>query len=80
MGNITVYIYAIRNKHTGVFLQFKNKAAWTSACAAKNAFGLHMPRLSNETKGYSQRRFDDQSEYELVDLVEAFYRLEGLEK
>jgi hypothetical protein len=78
MGNLTVHIFAIRNKHSGVFLQFKHKAAWTSVGAAKNAFGLHMPRLYNESKGYYQQRFDDQDEYEIVDLVEAFYRLEGL--
>lgn len=80
MGNLTVYIYAIRNKHSGVFLQFKHKAAWTSVGAAKSAFGLHMPRVKDKN-GYSvQQRFDNQDEYELVDLMEAFYRLEGLEK
>lgn len=80
MGNLTVHIYAIRNKHTGIFLQFKHKAAWTSVGAAKSAFGLHMPRVVDENSNLQQQRFDEQDEYEIVDLVEAFYRLEGLEK
>lgn len=81
MGNLTVHIFAIRNKHSGVFLQFKHKAAWCSVGAAKSAFGLHMPRQQNQLNGdWQQQRFDDQDEYEIVDLVEAFYRLEGLEK
>ena len=79
MGNLTVHIYAIRNKHSGVFLQFKHKAGWCSVGAAKNAFGMHMPRSYNESVGYHQQRFDDQDEYEIVDMVEVFYRMKDLE-
>lgn len=68
-------IFAIRNKDTGEFLCYNSKCAWTKVGNAKNAW-------ANANNGYGRDfvRFDDQSDYEIVDLTEAYYRLEGLEK
>ena len=53
-------LYAILEKKTGKFVVFKNKIAWTSTGAAKNAFNLHM------TEDWRHPcRFDEQSEYEI---------------
>lgn len=62
-------IFAIRNKETGTFCVWGSKCAWVSAGAAKNAYALHM-----------SKPFDSQSKHEMVDLTEAYYRLEGLDK
>ena len=67
-------IIAIRCKATGEFLLFKNKCAWQSTGAAKSAWALH------STVNGRRDLFDSQNTHELVDLTEAYYRLEGLEK
>lgn len=73
-------IFAIYDTQENTFLSFRSKVAWATIAAAKNAFGLHMPRLYNEAVGYCQQRFDDQTRYEIVELSEVFYRMKQLEK
>lgn len=72
-------IYGIRNKKSGEFIQFNSKCAWSKIGNAKNAFNLH----TGATHSYynpPRPKFDEQDEFEIVDLTEAYYRLEGLEK
>lgn len=69
-------IYAIRNKETGEFVSYNSKCAWSKIGNAKNAFNLHTGamRYYNPPKP----KFDEQDVFEIVDLTEAYYRLEGL--
>lgn len=61
-------IYAIRNKASGEFIKFGAKCAWATVGAAKSAFVLHTRSWQD---GYSKLTpFDEQSEYEVVDLLE----------
>lgn len=62
-------IYAIMFKPTNEFVSFNAKVAWCSTGAARNAFKLHM-------------RFyiEENDNYEIVDLAEAYFRLEDLKK
>lgn len=62
-------IYAIRNKQSGEFISFGAKIAWAREANAKNAFNLHL-----------RQKFDKQDVYEIIELTEAYYRLEGLMK
>ena len=48
-------------------------ATWTKVGNAKNAWAN-----ANRYGSYKGVRFDDQNEYELIDLTETYYRLEGL--
>lgn len=68
-------IIGIRCKATGEFIVYNSKCAWTKPGNAKNAW-------ANANNGYGRDfvRFDEQDEYELVDLTETYYRLEGLDK
>lgn len=66
-------IIAIRCKATDTFIVYNSKCAWTKVGNAKNAW-------ANANRYHSVVKFDEQDEYELVDLTEAYYRLEGLEK
>lgn len=68
-------IIAIRCKATNTFIVYNSKCAWTKVGNAKNAW-------ANANNGFGRDfvRFDDQDEYELVDLTETYYRLEGLDK
>lgn len=68
---MTTKIFAIRSKLTGEFLSFGSKCAWLTEGYAKMAFAHHT---------YPKRKFDEQDEYEVIDLTEAYYRLEGLDK
>jgi len=58
--NTQAVLYAILEKKTGEFVVFKNKIAWTSIGAAKNAFGLHLTESWRNPV-----RFDEQDEYEI---------------
>lgn len=69
-------IYALRNKASGEFIRFGMKSAWGRPSDAKLAWQLHMISSLKCSAG----SFDKQDEYEIVDLLEAFYRLEGLYK
>lgn len=72
-------IYGIRNKATGEFVSYNSKCAWSKIGNAKNAFNLHSDRVYDSfAEFYVRRKFDEQDEYEIVDLTECFYRLEGL--
>lgn len=68
-------IFAIRCKADNTFVVYNSKCAWTKRGNAKNAW-------ANANNGFGRDfvRFDDQDEYELVDLTETYYRLEGLDK
>ena len=68
-------IIAIRCKATGEFVVYNSKCAWAKPGNAKNAW-------ANANNGYGRDfvRFDDQDTHELVDLTDAYYRLEGLDK
>ena len=68
-------IYAIRDKDTGEFKVYNGRCAWTKAGNAKNAFDKDrncLDTLTFDTCYYKH--------YEIVELTEVFYRLEGLEK
>lgn len=62
-------IYAIKRIQDGLFICFGAKAAWNGCGPARSAFRLHMGTDIMESE-----------EYALVDLTEAYYRLEGLDK
>jgi hypothetical protein len=62
-------IYAILDNEEGYFVSFGAKIAWARAANAKNAFNLHM-----------RKRMDEQERYVVVELTEAYFRLEGLMK
>jgi hypothetical protein len=68
-------IIAIRCKATGEFISFGPKCAWATTGAAKSAYALHSSKLDGK-----RHLFVNQDEYEIVDLTEAYYRLEGLDK
>jgi len=68
-------IIAIRCKATGEFIVYNSKCAWTKVGNAKNAWAN-----ANRYGAYKDVRFDDQDEYELVNLTETYYRLEELDK
>lgn len=68
-------IFAIRNKDTGEFVSCNGHVAWAKAGSAKVSWGITYKRY-DERKG----AFDKQDTYEIVDLEEAYYRLEGLMK
>ena len=62
-------IYAIRSKLTGDFVGYNSKCAWAKAGNAKNAFALHhRPSM----------KWDEQDEFELVELTEYVAKYEGL--
>jgi len=62
-------IHAILHLPTNKFISFGAKAAWNGSGPAKSAFNLHV--------GEPMTNF---AEYELVNLTEAYYVLEGLNK
>lgn len=73
-------IYAILDTEKGDFISFNSKRAWIRVGAAKNAFGLHMPRLVDE-RGYPiYQRFDEQTRYKIVELTEYYFMYKQLEK
>lgn len=69
-------IYAILNVHTEEFQTYNGRCAWTKAGNAKNAFDNNRPILDH-------RNFDDYEKggiYKIIELTEAYWRLEGLMK
>lgn len=60
-------IFAILHKPTNEFVSFNAKVAWCSTGALKNAFKLHMRFYIEENENY-----------EIIDLTETYFRLEGL--
>lgn len=66
-------IFAIRNKETKEFLAYNSKCAWTKRGNAKNAWAN-----ANNHYGKDFVSFDEQSEYEIVDLTEIVYMYEDL--
>ena len=69
-------IYGIRNKITNEFISYNSKCAWTKVGNAKNAWA----NANWDYRTGKSVKFDDQVNYEIVDLTEAYYRLEGLKK
>jgi hypothetical protein len=66
-------IYAILDTQTNQFISYGAKIAWNAARNAKNAYNYH--------RDYGDpQRFDEQTRYKLVELTEAYFRLEGLDK
>jgi hypothetical protein len=78
--NTVKSIWAIRNIASGEYIKFGSKCAWATCGAAKAAFGLHMPRAHNQVDGFYQQRFDEQSEFEVVDLLGSFKYLQDAKK
>lgn len=64
-------IFAIREKSTGDFISFNSRCAWTKAGNAKNAW-------SGKTYLGKRVKFDEQDEYEIVELTEFVFMYEGL--
>lgn len=69
-------IFAIVDTENGNFIKFGTKCAWVSVGAAKSALMLHRSQLGL----HKLESFTEQSRYEVVDLTETYYRLEGLMK
>ena len=76
---MSTQIFAIRNKETGEFQAYNSRCAWTKAGNAKNAFAQRNKVWVNNV-GFVTIKFDEQDTYELVNLTDVYYRLEGLEK
>ena len=71
-----IKIYAILNKNTGELDSFNGKVAWASLGALQSSF-----HASQKYKhDFDKLRWKEQDNYCAVDLTEAYYRLEGLEK
>lgn len=68
MLSTTNKIFAIRDKNTQEFVSFGAKCAWMTTGAAKSAFALHTRKL-----------FNDQNDYELVNLAELAWMYYGLQ-
>jgi hypothetical protein len=68
-------IFGILDTTTNEFVSYNSKCAWTKVGNAKNAW-------ANAHNGYGREftRFDEQERCKIVDLTEAYYRLEGLLK
>jgi hypothetical protein len=66
-------IYGILDTETNQFVSYGAKIAWNALRNAKNAYNYHRNYGDN-------KRFDEQTRYVIVDLTEAYFRLEGLEK
>lgn len=62
-------IFAIRHKETKEFIVFNSKCAWTTLGGAKNAFAMHRKVL-----------FNNQADYEVIDLTEIVWMYEDLQK
>jgi hypothetical protein len=69
-------IFAIVDSDNGTFIRIGTKCGWVSVGAAKSALLCHRSQLGL----YNIESFAEQSRYEVVDLTEAYYRLEGLMK
>lgn len=67
-------IFAIRHKETKEFLVFNSKCAWTKRGNAKNAWANSMSIWQKPNL------FDDQDEYEIIDLTEIVWMYEDLQK
>jgi len=73
-------IYAIRHKESGNFCEFNNKTCWMNKGAAKSSYRAASSRWDMVNRKCVYHTFDEQSEFEIVELLEPFFRLEGLEK
>jgi hypothetical protein len=69
-------IYGILDTEINQFVTVASgKVAWPTARAAKSAYTCHMgPSWCHKERP----RFDEQTRYVIVDLTEAYFRLEGL--
>lgn len=63
-------IYGILHKGSGKFVKLGPKVSWHNVSGAKRAMQVHIPGF----------KFNEQEEFIVVCLSEAFYRLEGLMK
>lgn len=72
---MTTKIYAIRCKETGEFQVYNNRCAWTKAGNAKNAW-------VNANNGFGKDfiGFDEQEDYEILELTEYVWMYEDLQK
>jgi len=70
---MTTKIYGILEKATNTFVGYNNRGAWTKAGNAKNAWVN-----ANNFSGKEFVGFDEQGEYEVVELTEVYYMYEGL--
>lgn len=71
-------IYGILDTETNQFVCFENKKlAWAKPAYAKAAWNLHSGALDYFNPSH---KFNEQTRYKVVELTEAYYRLEGLEK
>jgi hypothetical protein len=53
------------------------KVAWPSERAAKSAYTCHMgPNYFHKDR----KNFNEQERYKIIELTEAYFRLEGLDK
>jgi hypothetical protein len=69
---VSTHIFGIRHKETKEFLVFNSKCAWTKRGNAKNAWANAMSVRNKKNL------FDEQDEYEIVDLTEIVYMYEDL--
>lgn len=73
---MTTKIYAIRLVSTGEFQVYNGRCAWTKRGNAINAFNRARPMLDFNTLEY----YEDNGVYEIIEVTELYYRLQGLEK
>ena len=68
-------IYGILDTELNEFLSYNSKCGWTKVGNAKNAW-------TNANNGYGREHvsFNEQTRYVVVDLTEAYFRLEDLKK
>jgi hypothetical protein len=72
-------IYGILDTETNEFVSYNSKCAWSKVGNAKNAFNLHTG-ATHSWYNPPRPKFDEQTRYVIVDLTEAYFRLEGLMK
>lgn len=69
-------IFAILDTETDEFVRMQSgKVAWESTGAAKNAFKLHKMEYDSNWK---KPKFEDQTQYVIVNLSEYYFMYKGL--
>jgi hypothetical protein len=71
-------IYGILDTETNEFVSYNSKCAWSKVGNAKNAFALHSDIYDKFAEQFVKVKFDDQSRFVIVDLTEAYFRLDEL--
>jgi hypothetical protein len=71
-------IYGIIDKETNSFVEFNGRSCWKSTGGAKLSYAEATVYFDGSR--WIKKKFDDQARYEIVELTEVYFRLEGLEK